>query len=387
MQLCPVCLSSSLKRSGVVEKKVMSKDGRRTSRIQAYRCENGHFFKRNAAGNFDDSFIEYVVFVYLRCLSLNTTITLIQATYEEDLLSKGQILEFLEMVADALPTIDDIDRLFSPKRSGYIALDGTWFSFNNEEIVLLVCFDPVTFDIIGAHWERDETGAGYERLLISVVNKLGALSIKGVYGDGDNGLIFSLKKLLPHVPFQLCVFHKELRMGEVVPVKRVHTSKFMTTRQKNEILMFQKLFREVIYAETKEASYQALLILEKYVKKKPGNDRFQKAYRSLLKNFPYTLTHFDYPEMHRDNNLLECFNGILKPRLTLMKSFKKKENLNRYLKLFLLEFRFHPLKESRFKTQRGQSPLQLGDVYLPKYYNFIHFLRTHLHLNFSQKKT
>ena len=86
--------------------------------------------------------------------------------------------------------------------------------------------------------------------------------------------------------------------------------------------------------------------------------------------------------MHRDNNLLECFNGILKPRLNLMKSFKKEENLDRYLKLFLLEFRFRPLKESRFKERRNQSPLQLGDVYLPDSYNFITFLRKSFNLKF-----
>ena len=87
--------------------------------------------------------------------------------------------------------------------------------------------------------------------------------------------------------------------------------------------------------------------------------------------------------MQRDNNLLECFNGIIKPRLKLMRSFKKKENLDRYLKLFLLEYRFRPLKESAFRDRRGQSPLQLSNVYLPKYYNFITFLRTHFSLSFQ----
>lgn len=387
MVMCPICGSVAVSKNGIDTKDIMAKSGKRTYRVQKYRCSNMHIFRKNAPFSFSDSFIEYVVYIYLRCLSLNTTIDIVRATYEQEVLTKQQILDFLEMVADALPTIADIDSLFSPRRSGYIALDGVWFSFTDEEIVLLVCFDPVTFDIIGAHWERDETAAGYERLLIAVVNKLGALQIKGAYGDGDNGLIFSLKKLLPHVPFQLCVFHKELRMGEVIPVKRVHISKQLTTRQKNEILTFQHLFREIIYAQTKEASYQALLVLEAYVKKKPGNERFQRAYRSLLKNFSLTLTHFDYPAMERDNNVLECFNGILKNRLSLMKAFKKKENLDRYLKLFLLEFRFRPLKESRFTTRRGQSPLQLGDVYLPPYYNFITLLRTHFKLTFQPKSS
>lgn len=341
-----------------------------------------HVFRIGNPPTFDNSFIEYVVYVYLRCLSLNTTIDLVRETYEEDVLSKQLILDFIERVADKLPTIDEIDAIFLPKRSGYVALDGVWFSFNDEQRVVLCAFDPVSFDIIQAHWEEDETAEGYERLLTAVINKMGALEILGAYGDGDNGLMFSLKKLLPHVPFQLCVFHKELRMGEVVPVKSVGRSKQMTVQQKYDIREFQYLFRAVIYANSKEESAQALATLGAYVKKNP-QERFQKAYRSLVRNFMYTLTHFDHPGMLRDNNLLECFNGILKPRLKLMKSFKKKENLNRYLKLFLLEFRFRPLRESSFKHRRGQTPLQLGDVYLPKYYNFIRFLRQRFNLDFS----
>ena len=112
------------------------------------------------------------------------------------------------------------------------------------------------------------------------------------------------------------------------------------------------------------------------------NPRFVKSYNSLNRNFKYTLTHFDHPHMERDNNLLECFNGILKPRLSLMKSFKKQENLDRYLKLFLLDFRFRPLKESRFDDRRRQSPLQLGDVFLPDNYNFITFLRKSFNFKF-----
>jgi len=127
---------------------------------------------------------------------------------------------------------------------------------------------------------------------------------------------------------------------------------------------------------------QNLTILKEHVAQSPY-EMFQKAYRSLAYNFDLTLTHFDNPHMERDNNLLECFNGILKPRLRLMKGFKKQENINRYLKLFLLEFRFRPLKESRFKERRGQSPLQLGDVFLPKYYNFLTFLREHFKLSYQ----
>ncbi len=379
---CSICGSSVVKKNGGVVKTVMFKSGKRNISVQKYRCSNMHVFRIGAPASFDDSFIEHVVYVYLRCLSLNTTIDINREEYEEDLLSKQLILDFIEVVADRLPDLDEVDEILLPKRSGYIALDGVWFSFNKEQIVLLVCFDPVTFDVISARWETDETAEGYEQLLISAIKKLGALEIKGAYGDGDNGLILSLKKLLPHVPFQLCVVHKEMRMGQFVPVKSLHYSRQMTPQQKHQVREFQFLFRDVIYAKTKDESVAALERLGKYVKQNP-QERFLKAYRSLSRNFHLTLTHFDHPHMHRDNNLLECFNGIMKPRLDLMKSFKKKENLPRYLKLFLLEFRFRPLRESRFKERRVQTPLELGDVYLPKYYNFIRFLREHFKLNFS----
>ena len=381
---CSVCGTFAVKKNGVDTKEVITKSGKKTYRVQKYQCSNMHIFRKNAPFAFSDSFIEYVVYIYLRCLSLNTTIDIIRATYEKEILTKQQVLDFIEIVADALPTLDDVDSLFTPRRSGFIALDGVWFSFNKEEIVLLVCFDPVSFDVIAAHFEMDETAQGYEKLLIAAVNKLGALEIKGAYGDGDNGLIFSLKKLLPHVPFQLCVVHKEMRMGQFVPIKSLHTSKQLTDREKHEIKEFQFLFREVIYAKIKDESFEALERLGEYVKFNPNN-RFIKAYHSLSRNFAFTLTHFDHPHMERDNNLLECFNGILKPRLRLMKSFKKQDNLDRYLKLFLLEFRFRPLKESRFKERRGSTPLELGDVYLAKYYNFITFLRKHFKLTFQPK--
>jgi len=360
----------------------MSKSGKRIRKVQAYRCENGHLFNLNSSSFFTNSFVEYVVFIYLRCLSLNTTIDIARATYEDEILSKAKILDFIEQTADAVPTIDDIDNLFYPKRSGYIALDGVWFKLRGVDIVMLVCFDPETFDVIEAIWSLKECEKSYTQLLQKVIKKMGIRGIKGVYGDGDKGLIRSLKSNVPLAPFQICVVHKEMRMGQLVPIKLVNISKRMDAKVKKEIKEFQEKFRAVIYAESRQESLLALKELKLYVES--GNqDRFKKAYRSLRDNFKYTLTHFDYPGMMRDNNLIECFNGIIKPRLKLMKGFKKYENLERYLKLFILEFRFRPLRESRFKERRGLSPLQVAGVNLPKFYNFLSFLRKSLNLQYS----
>lgn len=383
MVICPTCSSNAVKKNGIIKKEVMFKSGKKFKSIQTFRCKNGHYFKTDENSSlWNDSFIEYVVYIYLRCLSLNTTVDIIRATYEEDILTKSLILSFVERVGKALPTLDDIDRLFSPKRSGYIAFDGVWFSFGKEQIVLLVCFDPITFDVISALWQEEEGYDGYTMLIRNVLEKLNNQKIKGIYGDGDAGLILSLKRYLPATPFQLCVVHKAIRMQQTIPLKNAVKNKYISKEIKEELLTFARLFRDSLYASSRQESLKNLTVLLQWTTNHP-REKFIKAVNQLKRNFKYTLTHFDYPGMQRDNNLLECFNGCLKPRLDLMKGFKKKENLDRYLKLFLLEFRFRPLKESRFKDRRNQSPLQLGEVYLPKYYNFISFLRSQLKLSFQ----
>jgi hypothetical protein len=197
---------------------VMTRVRKRTKQIQAYRCIQGHYFQYTQTSAFDDSFIELVVYIYLECLSLQTTVAIIRAIYDELVLSKAQVLGFVETVADTLPALDDIDRLFTPVRSGYLAFDGVWFKLQRKDIVLLVAFDPETFDVVAAQWQDDETEEGYEAVLTQAVNKMGATAVRGVYSDGDHGFIRCKERLLPHVPLQLCVFHKELRMGQIIPV-------------------------------------------------------------------------------------------------------------------------------------------------------------------------
>jgi len=344
---------------------------------------NDHLFIPNHnQSSFTNSFIEFVVMPYLRSLSLNTVIQIVRVQFEKDILSKETILEFIETVTDKLPTLDDIDNLYQPKRSGYLSFDGVWFKYKNKNFVLLICFDPETFDVVQVKIETDETQAGYERLITEVVNKMGTVNVKGAYGDGDHGLIKALNHLLPHVPFQLCVFHKELRMGQVVPIKSVRVSRQLTAFQKHDIKVFQLLFREVIYAPTKDDSVKALEQLKKYCDK-TQDERFLKAYRSLAYNFKYTLTHFDDPNMERDNNIIEGFNSIIKRRLKLLKGFKKPGNIEKYIKLILLDYRFHEFMESESKRRNGKTPLELTGVILPEYYNFIKLLRESLKLDFT----
>lgn len=382
--ICPTCSQESFRRSGKIKVEKMTKDGLKTISYQTYRCENGHSFSdKTSTSKFTNSFIEYAVAVYLRSLSLNTTVDILSIDFEKEVLTKKTLLSLVEKVADRLPTLNDIDNLFHPQRSGYLAFDGVYFKLAGESFVVLICFDPETFDPIDYALDREETYDGYRRLCLTVLEKLDHTQTKvmGIYCDGEKSLIKALKEVYPDVPKQLCVVHKYLRMGQVVPFKSVNR-KGVFYLKRRKILKFKKLFEGVIFAEDKKTSLAKFRELDAFTRKH-FLQSFYKGYRLLKRNFKLTLTHFDYPHMNRDNNLIECFNSIISRKFDLFKGFKKDGNVERYLKLVFLDYRFHKLTESRFAYRRDQSPLELSRASLPSYYNFIKMLRETLHLDFE----
>lgn len=380
---CPKCQRKAAKKAGKIQLERVSRTGLQRRVVQAYRCMDGHLFTpSNIHSSFTNSFIEYVVALYLGSLSLNTVIQIVRLQFEKDLLSKQTILGFIEKVADELPTLDDIDNLFHPKRSGYLAFDGVWYKYRGINFVLLACFDPVTFDIISYSITERECYHSYQKLIQKAYPKLKDIAVKGIHCDGDRGLIKAIKLNFPGIPIQVCVVHKEFRLGQLLPFKRAYAGKSLDPEFKKKVRFFKETTESIIYAKTKDEAKESFKQLQKFMAKQK-NEKLKRAFGSLKYNFKYLLTHFDYSEMERDNNIIEGFNSLVKRRLRLLKGFKKPANIDRYIKLVLLDYRFHEFIESRFTKRRNKTPLELAGVSLPKYYNFIKYLRETLNLDFT----
>ena len=176
----------------------------------------------------------------------------------------------------------------------------------------------------------------------------------------------AIAKLCPGVAFQLCVFHKYARIGQLIP--------FRYTKSKLDLEIKERV-EKVLFAESKDMATSALHELELFAKENKGYGKLNKVIEVLHYNFELLLTHFDHPEMSPYNNVLEGFNGILKRRILLMKGFKKDINIDRWIKLLILDWRFHVLKESAFENRRGKMPLELSGVRLPEVYNWLTFVR------------
>ena len=164
----------------------------------------------------------------------------------------------------------------------------------------------------------------------------------------------------------MCVFHKYQRVHQLVPFVRPRTKLDKEIKER---------VGQVLFAETKESAITKLHELEQFAREHQGYKKLQDVIGVLRRNFDLLLTHFDHPEMTPYNNVLEGFNHIIKRRTRLMKGFKKPINIKRWLKLIILDWRFHLLKETQFHSRKNLSPLQLAGLKLPKIYNWLSYVR------------
>ncbi len=321
---------------------------------------------------FTQEIIEYAAYVYLRSLSLNNTIDIIQAWFEKDVLSKDILLDHLERLIDTLPTMEQVSKTLKPERSGYYAWDGLWLKYKGQDIVMLICFDTVTLDLINYQVAYDEGYDTYGVLIerIRTFEPEILAKTKGFYLDGELGLLKQLKEKFFQVPKQLCAFHKYSRVGQIIP--------FVRARGLDKEIKVK--VEKVIFASSKTEAQKALLLLKRYAWEHQKNRKLKEIIGVLKHNFDLLLTHFDHPEMSPYNNVLEGFNHIIKRRLRLTKGFKKEMNVDRWLKLILLDYRFHIIKTSCFKERNGKSPLELAGVQLPKHYNWLKLIRGKVNL-------
>ncbi len=317
--------------------------------------------------------IEYAAFMYLRALSFNNIVAILRAWYEKKVLSKNILIKHIEQLSDRIPNNQEISKWLSVKRSGYFALDGTWLKYRGKDIVLLILFDVKTLDIVTWTVALKESEASYQKL-IDLAKKEIMASVKGFFCDGDPGLLKVLKKNFPKTKIQLCVFHKYSRVGQVIPFIRARTE------IDKEI---KRLTEKILFAPSKKEAIAGLYELQRYAKEHQEHKKLKEAIGVMKRNFDLLLTHFDDPNMSPYNNVLEGFNHIIKRKLKLMKGFKKPVNINRWLKLLLLDWRFHTLAESSFKDRRGKSPLQLAGANLPFVYNWMSYVRR----NYPKKPT
>ena len=309
--------------------------------------------------------IEHVTFMYLRSMSFNQVNAILRSFYERDVFTKATLLGHIEQMADRIPDHQAISRWLKPKRSGYYAVDGTWIKCRGEDHVLLILFDVETLDTVAYLVAEDETKEAY-MALCELADPEISVGKKGFFCDGDPALLAVLQQRYQGVPIQVCVFHKYARLGQVIPFKHCKNAIDKAIKERVE---------KILFAQSKDDAISSLHQLEQFAKENQHHKKLNEAIGIIHHNFDLLLTHFEHSEMSPYNNVLEGFNHIIKRRIRLMKGFKKDINIDRWIKLLLLDWRFHQLKESAFDDRKNKMPLELARVKLPEIYNWLTFVR------------
>ena len=248
--------------------------------------------------------VEYVTYMYLRSLSFNQVIAILGAYYEQDVFTKDRLIDHIEQLADRIPTNEQISRWLKPKRSGYYALDGTWLKYRGKDIVLLILFDVETLDIVSYYVAQKETEASYTKLIQLALPEI-VNNIKGIFCDGDPGLVKAIKAHFPNTPLQLCVFHKFSRVGEIIPFVRPKTKLDKEIKER---------VKQILFAETKAIAIKKLYELQQFAKDYKGYEKLRKVIGVLKRNFDLLMTHFDHPEMSPYN--IMSWRGSIIPKLS-----------------------------------------------------------------------
>lgn len=309
--------------------------------------------------------IEHVAFMYLRSMSFNQVNAILRSFYERNVFTKAQLLRHIEELADRIPDHQAISRWLKPKRSGYYAIDGTWIKYRGLDHVLLILFDVKTLDTVSYFVADEETKEAYNVLFDLTWPEI-SVGMKAFFCDGDPGLLAVLKERCKGIPVQVCVFHKYARIGQLIPLKRIKNAIDKEIKERVE---------KILFAESKKLARVALKELELFAEANQGYKKLNQVIGVIHENFELLLTHFEHRGMSPYNNVLEGFNHVIKRRIRLMKGFKKDLNIDRWIKLLLLDWRFHELKESAFNKRNGKTPLELAKVKLPEIYNWLTFVR------------
>lgn len=331
-------------------------------KVQNYKCKDcGHswYYKREY-GKFTRTTVIKIVYTYLRSVSFNRLKEIVYSWANSEI-AKRELIGFVESISDHLPSFQKITERYKPKRSGYVGFDGLWLKYKENSFVVLIAFDVETLDIIEYQVSFKESEEGWLKLLIKCGD--GLKGVKGIYIDGQLDLVTVIKNHFPNVPTQLCVFHKEIRIGQIIPLVHLKTEEDKWLKNTFEIILYSQ-------SELQALAYFLRLGIFKTFDKK--SKKKKKIYGVLKRNFHLLMTHHHYPNMHRTNNILEGFNGNIAQKLRLMRGIKKSENIERYLKLIFLDYRFRKLQNCGLKDRNKKSPLELAECEnVPQYHHWI----------------
>jgi len=233
-----------------------------------------------------------------------------------------------------------------------LSIDGKSVFICGIEYVLLLACDIKTQDIVHVKLVESENYKCFVQFLIEI-RDIVQYPLKAVTIDLRRGLLTAIREIFPDIPVQACVIHLSRQLDLRLP-KGKKKSKF---RKQNKIL--KELIRKILFANDFEEAELNFwyLICEKH----KFQTKHQKSVVKMIeRNFWLIVTHFIYPNVIRDNNIIENIIKQLNRKLKLIGGFHSKESAWAIIKLLVMCYRFKAFTNSKNPDLNGKSPLELA---------------------------
>jgi transposase-like protein len=269
--------------------------------------------------------------------------------------SAPTVLEWVNAFGSHAKSPIEIAQELNPEWSGILGIDGKPVNIGDREYTVLIAVDVETFDPFYFALAEAENYHEAKRFLM-IVKEVFRYPVRAVVSDLGKGRLFTqlVQEIFPSVPHQVCVLHFS-RYADM----RLPKSKKSKYFKQNEYL--RSFIQSILFAKSFNDAEE---LLTRFSEIEP---RFQAScqkaiVKSLRRNFHLLTTHFFYPDLPRDNNIVEHIVGEMEQKLRFMKRFKNNQNAYLFLKLWFTAFRFRPFQNSRYSHRNGLSPLSLAKV-------------------------
>jgi len=243
-----------------------------------------------------------------------------------------------------------------PPWSGWLGIDGNYIKIAGEDWIWMLAVDLKSQDVVHEKLIPRELFRYLLAFLLELKRQV-HYPLKGLVIDKPPGMVGAIEKVFPGIPFQACVIHIERRLNWVLPKYKSHSP---------VIQEFKEIARRILYASSLGMAQKEYQRLQQFKRLHPQEISFNRGLKSALvtveRNFDWTLTHFDYPELPRDTNIIEGVINRLDDKITPIRGFQSLSTAKNSLKLLTMWYRFKSFTDSRINAHNGKCPLQLAGV-------------------------
>lgn len=331
-------------------------------RIQRYRCTScGHpFTAPRTDARFSDAVIAEIVWEW----SCKRSVRNVKTSTRFGRISKDAVLGLVVAAGRALPPLGAVSRALGIQWSGRFALDGIFGKVAGTSVVVLICSDLVSLDVVAYGIYDTERYASWADFLQQLRALLAdQLDPQFFVSDGKRGLHQALSEVFHRTPRQLCTAHKLRRVFQIIP--RIRGDAY-------DQMIAHIAARAILAPDAREFRVYVSLLIQ--FRKDPFHGRRSEAHQRKLAKVIGALrfqqhqlhTRYRQPDLigddHTTNSHEGSINGFLKERFRLMRGFKAPDHVEPIVRLLITYYRFHRFTSSRYPERNGLRPIELNVI-------------------------